>query len=273
MVALGTYVVIREWRAGRGAKAGGGEGWSRFWPGQLTRPLRGFFLGALPPLLLIPAYSWATIGTPFDLPYSYQASFPEMKEGVYAIQWPDLETLGRLLLGPTRGLVYWTPFLVLAGVGWWWLAAERPRWLWLTYAVPVLQMVVISGRTWDWQAGPTLSARYLGPILPLLALPCAIGVQRWPRLGVSLAAGSIGLMSLATVTDACPDYSVYHPLTEWVLPKLWRGEFSYTLGSALFGLPPGLSVGVYYALLLGGVVWLWRRTGPELPATSPLRSP
>lgn len=288
VVALGLYVVIREWRAGKGGRSGVSDGGFEGLPGSagasphrklfrrsrlVPRPLLWFFLAAVPPLLLIPAYSWATIGTPFDLPYSYQASFPEMKEGLYAIKGPDLENLGRLLIGPTRGLVFWTPFLVMAGLGWWWMAKERPRWLWLTYAVPVVHALVISGRTWDWQAGPTLSARYLAPILPLLALPCAIGVQRWPRLGLGLAAVSIGLMSLATVTDASPAYHLYNPLTQWVLPKFWRGEFSPNLGTVLLGLSPGLGVALYYTMLVAGIAWLWRRAGAELPPGSPLCGP
>ena len=104
-----------------------------------------FLLAAIPPLLLIPAYSWATIGTPFDLPYSYQTNFPAMQEGLYAIKWPDVENLGRLLIGPTRGLVFWTPFLLMAVPGWCWMAKHRPKWLWLTYALPLLHIVVISG--------------------------------------------------------------------------------------------------------------------------------
>ena len=54
----------------------------------------------MPPLLLIPAYSWACLGTPFALPYSYEASFTAMKEGLYAIKWPDAETAFRLLFSP-----------------------------------------------------------------------------------------------------------------------------------------------------------------------------
>ena len=259
VVALVLYVVIRHWRAWGAASGGfrvsdfgsgelqgstearGGEKLgARSWKAEerqgsagaspyrerarrsplIPRPLLWFLLAAIPPLLLIPAYSWATIGTPFDLPYSYQASFPEMKEGLYAIKWPDMEILGRLLIGPTRGLIFWTPFLVMTGFGWWWMAKERPRWLWLTYAVPILHALVISGRTWDWQAGPTISARYMAPILPLLALPCAIGTERWPSLGGALAIVSIALMTLATITDACPGYSIYNPLTELHIPKL-----------------------------------------------------
>lgn len=300
VIALVAYVVVREWRERRGekpearsqrseasqgsAEAGGAEKLgARSWKEEgrqgsagasphrkrarrsplVPRPLLWFLLAAIPPLLLIPAYSWATIGTPFDLPYSYQASFREMKEGLYAIKWPDLENLGRLLIGPTRGLIFWTPFLVMAGFGWWWMARERPRWLWLTYAVPILHALVISGRTWDWQAGPTISARYMAPILPLLALPCAIGTQRWPKLGGGLAVVSIAMMTLATLTDACPGYSIYNPLTELHIPKFLKGEFSYTLGTEVFGLPPYVSVALYYAILVGGVWWLWKRLPSE----------
>jgi len=125
---------------------------------------------------------------------------------------------------------------------------------------------VISGRTWDWKAGSVISARYLAPILPLLALPCALGVQRWPRLGVALAFLSVGLMSVATVTDASPPYHLDNPLVQIHLPMLLQGKFSHTLGTALFGLPPAWGVALYNVYLAGGLVWLWRQTAPHRPS-------
>jgi hypothetical protein len=128
VVAIGIHVVVRQWRlcGGFGSRVNRSPTEPRP-PGNGWKPVVWFALAAIPPLLLIPAYSWATIGNPFVLPYSYQASFPAMKEGLYAIKWPDLENLGRLLIGPTRGLVFWTPFLVMAGFGWVWMAKERKR--------------------------------------------------------------------------------------------------------------------------------------------------
>ncbi len=225
------------------------HGWRRLIP---------FCLAAIPPLLLIPLYSWLCFRHPFILPYSLNASFPEMKQGLYAIKWPDAQTAFNLLFSPARGLFFWSPFLAMAGAGYWDLAGRDKRLFWLTYAVPVLQIVVISGRTWDWPAGPTLGPRYLAPILPLLALPCALGVRRFPRTGLLLALYSIAITTLATLTNASPPFPSHpDPLLDLHIPMFLHGQFAPNLGM-LAGLPPFVSVGLYYAILLTGMFWLWR---------------
>jgi hypothetical protein len=215
-------------------------------------------VGMIGPLLLIPLYSWLTVGSPFVLPYSYQASFPEMKEGLYAIKWPDLTTAWNLLFSPARGLFFWSPFLLCAFLGYPSLLRRAPRLFWLTYAIPILQVVVISGRVWDWQAGPTLGPRYLAPILPLLAIPCAMGAQRFPKLALLLGGYSVLITTVATLTDACPSCSEHsNPLWDLNLPLLLKGELSPNLG-LLLGLPPYASVGLFY-LILSSAIWCLAR--------------
>lgn len=231
-----------------------------------------YLLGLILPLALVPAYSWATIGTPFDLPYSYQAAFPAMAEGLYGIKWPDLETMGQLLFSPGRGLLFWSPFLVLAGLGWWRMTSESPMKLWLCYGLPLLHIVVISGRAWDWPAGFCIAPRYLGPILPLLALPCALGVACRPRWGIGLAVLSVTLMSLATLTDACPGYAYFNPLIEFHLPLACRQEFSPNLGM-LLGLWPLASVAVYIGFLVAGFAVIWRTLPPASWTPAQLSQP
>ena len=221
-----------------------------------------FWAAAVPPLLLIPLYSFLCFGNPMILPYSLNSSFPEMRQGLYAIKWPDAQTAYNLLFSPTRGLFFWTPFLAMAAFGYGRLFRVNRPLFWLTYAVPLLQVVVISGRAWDWQAGPTLGPRYLAPILPLLALPCALGVQRFPRLAMLLAGYSILITTVATLSDACPPASYYNPLIELHIPLLLRGELSPNLGM-LLGLSPHASVVLYYGILAVGIAWLWRTAGRE----------
>ena len=218
-----------------------------------------FCLATIPPMLLIPAYSYACFGTPFVLSYSLNETFPAMKEGLYAIKWPDVETAFNLLFSPARGLFFWTPFLVMAGFGYVWLFKTSPSLFWLTYTMPVLQILVISGRVWDWPAGPTLGPRFLAPILPLMALPCAFGIQMFPKLGFILGSYSILITTLATLTNACPDFGMHpNPLLDLHIPLFLKGEFSPNLGMAL-GLTPYASVALFYAILIGGIWWTWRR--------------
>ena len=140
-----------------------------------------FCIAAVPPLLLIPAYSWLCFGQPFILPYSLQASFPPMKEGLYAIKWPSAETAFNLIFSPTRAL-FWTPFLLMAG----------SRLLEASHefaSIILAHLCCASGSDYChfWPhlglaGGPTLGPRFLAPILPLLALPCALGCSDSPSL-------------------------------------------------------------------------------------------
>jgi hypothetical protein len=190
-----------------------------------------------------------------------------MREGLYGIQWPDSNTAYNLIFSPTRGLVFWTPFLITAAAGYW-RVLHSNRIFWLSYAVPLVQIVVISGRTWDWLAGPTIGPRYLAPILPLLALPCAFGVQRFPKMGFVLAVYSILITTFATLTDACAQYNIYNPLTELHWPLFTQGKLSPNIG-LICGLTSYTSVVTYYGLLLAGIWWIWRGRQEErklLPA-------
>jgi hypothetical protein len=215
-----------------------------------------FCVGGVGPLLLIPAYSWMCFGRPFLLPYSLNASFPEMQEGLYAIKWPQWDVACKLVGGPTRGLLFWSPVLSLALYGYWKLIRENTGVFWLTYAVPALQVLVISGRSWDWEAGPTLGPRYLAPILPLLALPCGFGAMRFPRLAMVLVGYSVVITTVATLTDAAPEGTIYNPLVQLHIPLLLKGQLASNLGTML-GLPPLASVAVYYVVLLTSLLSLW----------------
>lgn len=209
--------------------------WSRKFHHAFCHAGRWLVLGALPALATIPVYSWLCLGDPFVLPYSHQASFPEMEQGLYAIHWPDLENGLRLLFGPTRGLFFWSPFLLMAVLGYAKLRRIHPSLFWACWILPVLQVVVISGRVWDWPAGWTIGPRYLSPILPFLALPAALAMRRFPAAGLITIAASFCLTGLGTIVDGTPTYQYEVPWFELHLPKLSRGDLVDNLGH-LMGL-------------------------------------
>jgi hypothetical protein len=84
---------------------------------------------------------------------------------------------------------------------------------------------------------------------------------RWPRSCTTLAAYSVAITTLDSLTRACPSFAS-HPnrLLELHVPLLLKGKFSPNLASVL-GLPPFASVELFYAILIGGFWWLW----PKLP--------
>jgi hypothetical protein len=219
--------------------------------------LRYFVLGASLFVTAIPVYSWITIQSPLSLPYSYQAVFPQMKQGLYAIKWPDTEVMLKLLFSPSRGLFYLFPFLSLAVLGYVALYRRSNSAFCFLYGVPLMLLIVISGRTWDWKAGICFGPRYLSPILPMLLLPCALAVSRWPKTAVLLAAYTIASTSLVSLTDACPDYDNDNPLVETNIPDLFEGRFSYNLGMVL-GLSNLEGAIVYLFFLLISFACLWQ---------------
>jgi len=228
-------------------------------------------VGMVGPLLLIPVYSWLTVGSLFVLPYSYQASFPEMKGGLYGIKWPDLTTAWNLLFSPARGLLFWSPFLMVGFLGYPSLWRRAPQLFWLTYATPILHVTVISGRVWDWPAGPTLGPRYLAPMLPLLAIPCAFGAKSFPTTALLLGGWSILSTTLATLTDACPSFDDHpNPLFDLHLPLFLKGEFSPNLGTVL-GLGGYASMGLFYFILLAAI-WCLVRVAQKENCAAPDKS-
>jgi hypothetical protein len=229
------------------------------------KPALRFAWAAVLPLCLVPLYSWICFENPFVIGYSHQASYDPMREGLYGIREPSFKTMLELTVGPCRGLFFWSPFLLLALAGYGRVHPLNRKVFWLVFWTPLLQLVALSGY-FDWKAGPTLGPRYLAPALPLLAIPAALAVQAYPRVGTGLGALSIVLTGGATLITAAPDYDP-NPLLTQHLPRLWRGEFSYTLGE-MAGLPPTLSVWLLVLLWVGAGLWLWRQTVTEQGASS-----
>jgi hypothetical protein len=215
-----------------------------------------FLCGLMGPCLLIPLYSWAIIGVPWQLPYSYQASFPEMQKGLYAIQWPDATVAYHLLFSLERGLLFWCPFLVIAFIGYAMLIRKNARIFCLTYFLPLLQVIIVSGRVWDWPAGPTFSARYLAPIIPLLSIPCAFALRALPRIGSGLGFSSLIATGLATLTNATPDFNGHpNPLFDLNWPLAKSGQFNPSILSTLGGFSGWTELCIFF-LIFALVLWV-----------------
>ena len=109
--------------------------------------------------------------------------------GALPFSWTNLPrgALG-LLFDRSRGLIGGAPIYLLAPAAW--LIAWRRTWPWL---LPIALLYLPMSAYVDWPSGWAPAARYLAPILPLVALPAAFAVQSrafraiaWPILAWQL---------------------------------------------------------------------------------------
>ncbi len=173
------------------------------------RPLR-IIVAAVPPLLLVPLNNFAVTGNIFSLAYAGHASFPVWHTPLLGFRKPALNGFIGLLFSEYRGLFFWSPFLLLAFVGW--LDRRLPAVLrWSSLGALSLTVLALSGSS-VWEGGGAVGPRYLAPCIPLLALPVAWGFRQFRRLGILLGALSVFLMFLALSVDPMPSSAERHPL-------------------------------------------------------------
>lgn len=187
-------------------------------------------------LLLLPLTNWLCFGHPLQLGYGLN-SFAWMDRGFYGVTiFPRLDNLILLLLSPSKGLLFWSPFLALALPGW---AAlyQRHRTYCIASIVGTIAVLLAIAATNNASGGAAVGPRYLAPIIVLLTVPAALGYEIVPRWGNVLIACSILLQCIATAVDPMPSQFITMPLLQHHLPALLRGAVLPNIGT-LFGLQP-----------------------------------
>jgi hypothetical protein len=158
--------------------------------------LAGLAGGAVPAVLL-GAYNAACFGSPLSISTaheSYAAFATLVRHGFFGVSWPTVAGLAGLLFSPARGLLVWVPLVAVAALGAIRLGAggdERGSRIALVGSSVALVLAMSGYARWHggWFAGP----RYLLPVLPLLFVLVARGVENlgsssWGRAFVVLAA-------------------------------------------------------------------------------------
>ena len=152
--------------------------------------------GGAPFAVALGAWNAVCFGNPFVLSSGFEraAAFRDLAaSGLFGIGLPSPSVLARLLLDPSKGLLVFTPLLLL----WpWAFPAARGR---TTRAgavalalVPASLLVLYAGYP-NWHGGFTVGPRYLVAALPFLVFPLAF------REGGALEGGLAGASVLACV--------------------------------------------------------------------------
>ncbi|HEY2343240.1 MAG TPA: hypothetical protein VGH90_09440, partial [Chthoniobacteraceae bacterium] len=162
-----------------------------------------FSVGAIPPMLLLAWYGWECFGSFKALNTNFQNPLFKDTEGFLGMFGPPSPyVISYLLVSPIRGLLFFSPVLILSIYGFvvWFRQKLAPEAL-LCLAMAGWFFFIIAcfnGYHGGFSAGP----RYLIPCIPFLALALGPAFARLRWLACSLAVVSILMNVLLTATDA-----------------------------------------------------------------------
>ncbi|MFP5246427.1 MAG: hypothetical protein ACLGH0_07000, partial [Thermoanaerobaculia bacterium] len=177
------------------------------------RKLR-YLAGGLPFAIALAAYQLAAFGSPFRTSIeTMNPAFIEQGALLGIFHLPRLDALWGITFSPYRGLFYLSPILLLA------LAGLRDRLIWIAFGVLLLLNASFNG----WHGGYAVGARYLIPVIPLLA----IGLKDLLHARIFLiAASAISILFnvAVTVVDPQPPDSLQDPVGRYAIPALVTGR-------------------------------------------------
>jgi hypothetical protein len=231
VAVLGVYLGSRDWR-------------------RLVR----FGLATLPAVALILLNNAAIFGSPFTLTYGSNPLFPEITAAnAYGFHAPAPGAVRAVLWGEYRGLLFWSPVMLMAVVGFVELFRKERALAVMTTAAFLLILFQVSA-FYTWFGGHAVGPRYLAPALPFLGLAAAYGISRLPELGLILMIASIAMMGMVTAIAIDPPGDVLTPLQSFYLARIDQGRWADNLGT-LAGLP--LSISLIVPLVFPAVA-AWR---------------
>ena len=187
-----------------------------------------YIAGAAPPIILLAIYQKVCFGSFFALSLAHEDERFLTKGAAFGIfHFPSLEAIYGISVSSYRGLFYFAPVLIMAigGAILWFRQAEDRRDL-IAIALIFTAFFAINASFNGWEGGFGIGARYLVPVIPLLAL-AMLRCRGWlqPML-VALAALSCIINFAATAVDPQPSGTIPRPLTQYIFPLLIHGRFS-----------------------------------------------
>lgn len=197
-----------------------------------------FCLGCAVPLGLWLWMNAASYGSAFTIGFhlSSDAGFRQgYRSGFMGIQPPESDSLLGMWTSRARGMLFLSPFLVLAPFGFvrLWRRGER-RDVGLSVAI-IASVAIFASTTLDWGGGWSIGVRYLVPTVPLLLIGVAGAlVERRDTSAVvvlfpGLAVASIALVALSAATFPFFPKGFEDPIFQVAVPLAKGSAFTESL--------------------------------------------
>jgi hypothetical protein len=220
--------------------------------------LGSVLMGASPFAVLLGIYHALAFGSPFRLPGQFEL-FPQFRElaarGILGIQWPAPSRLAGLLFDGSKGLLVFSPILLM---GLFWLRAGARQLsreaLFSLIAVPASIVLIYAGYP-NWHGGWTVGARYIAAAVPFLAFPLLF--REWTPLARWLCGWSVTAVALTTLVFPFVPPSFPLPWGSFAMPLLRHG---LVIPNWFHWIAAPLAVSVPFALVAAAVASSFLRT-------------
>jgi hypothetical protein len=226
------------------------------------RALR-YGLALAPAAVLILTNNYLISGSLFRVSYGANPAFPRITAGnSFGFSLPDVTAMRYLLWGEYRGLLFWSPVLLMAvpGLVQWY---RRDRGVAAMILIVFVFMLLQVASFYSWFGGNAVGPRYLSAAIPFLGLAAAYGIKRFPVAGAMLTMLSVTAMGMVTAIAIDPPEDVATPLRLFYFVRFGDDRFADNLGT-LLGLPLQASLAVpAMVIAIVSIVILAQPAGPE----------
>ena len=272
--SLGWATVI-EYQA---ALAGGVIGlWAlyryRYRQGASWRPAMAAIAAGIAALIPLGVYNMVAFDTPFRIGYSGVVGWEGMQRGLFGLGWPDPRVLLEITFGPTRGLLWVAPVVILApyGLDLWWRRSDRREWAALVGGVTIVTLLVNAAYVY-WDGGNSTGPRLAMPMAGALALGLAAGwaelTSRATRIACAMLLGlSIFLnLAIASADIFAPPIFLFPIWSDVLAGRFARGELQ-TIASDWWGWSTWAGLWLWAVIVLPTLSWLARQAMAADPGT------
>lgn len=202
---------------------------------DVKRMLR-YGVATLPAAALILLNNYAISGSPFKFSYGSNPLFPEITAATtYGFNLPEPSAIRAVLIGEYRGLFFWSPVMLMAIPGIYYLFRAERAVAVMTIAAAVSILLQVSA-FYTWFGGNAIGPRYLAPALPFFGFAAAYGMRRFPEMALILTVISVGIMLMVTAIAIDPPGDVLTPFQSFYVARIEQHRFADNLGT-LMGLP------------------------------------
>ncbi len=182
------------------------------------RRFAAYVLGGLPVLVILVAYNSYYFGSPFTFGQSVASKIIALastgSENLWQSSW--LESVPGLLISPARGLVWFSPVLLLglvSAVAVWRHPRYRPL---IPLQASVVLLILVAGKWFDWWGGSTWGYRPIVDSTPFLALLMIPLIERViAGRGLRVLFGALLVWSVAVQFVGSYSYSLIGWTNQW----------------------------------------------------------